>query len=64
MSTSHNAEYNNSNLIFKQQSSSSTAELRQRAHIDKTNAEAYDAKRWIDLVIKHFNQVKPISKAS
>jgi hypothetical protein len=63
MSTTSNVEYNNSNPIFlqrRQEPCSSIVELRQRAHIDTAETEAYSVKRWIDLVIELFEKVKPI----
>lgn len=56
--TSHN---DNSNLVFLQQRqkpSSSIADLRQRAHVNRADTETYSVKNWINTVIKLFEQVR------
>jgi hypothetical protein len=55
--TSHNVGYKNNQPLQIILPSSTIAELRQKAFIDKTGTESLNIQGWVNLVYKSYEQV-------
>jgi hypothetical protein len=64
--TSHNVEYTGNSLLTQQMmqpttTTSTIAELRQRALVNKSDAEKYSVKRWVNSVYTLYEQASLVA---